>query len=376
MNHFLNPQRQNFRIERRQSLPVIITGFSMNRSSSLILGASSIEDEAAEQQQQQRRRKLSAGTLDFSSMNFFSTITFPRSNNLLNVTTTPLAPIKTCGNLTNFERQNQQQQHSATNNQMLQNINHSSVIDIIREEANNDEANETDDDAMNQGFITDDKETDLSNVCNTIRRSFSQRRKSLPTFLSINPTTIATASDKNESKHRRNSIDIARSSQKSLRVKPRKKVNNALNRAFIFDKENDKLEYYDKILLSEDEINMSDVFEEEESGPKYDKILYLPKVVDDKNIDYKKKYQQLQQKYLKREERIADVKKLILEDKSKSEILQRLNGILSCKVLVSSRTESDANDFSEQSRPTSASDTIRDLEKEFEKLKLNIDKEK
>uniref|UniRef100_A0AC34FIS6 Uncharacterized protein n=1 Tax=Panagrolaimus sp. ES5 TaxID=591445 RepID=A0AC34FIS6_9BILA len=402
----------------------------MNRSSSMIIADEPYPSQPA-------RRKVSADAFDFSRMDFFATLNSLRSNNFLNVTAlAPIRTGS--GNFTNFQQlppqqsqpqprqppphppavpaaltvengiiqnarrsstsdddcviidlppqQSQPQQrqtppHPAVSaaltveNGIIQNAHRSTtsdddcvIIDVIQEEE--EENPDESDDALNRGFIVDDNESDLSNVCNAIRKSI-QRRKSLPNFLSINPT-VAAASDDHESIQRRNSIDVARS-QKSSRSKRQAKVSDALNRAFINDKENDKFEHYDKIVLEEAEINMSDVFEEEEGREsKYDKILYLPKTVDDKNLDYKKMYHQLQQKYYKREERIADVKKLIMEGKSSQEVLQRLNGILTFKDSASSGN--DANVHLEQSRPTSVSDTIGDLEKEFEKLKVNLEK--
>uniref|UniRef100_A0AC35G2L3 Uncharacterized protein n=1 Tax=Panagrolaimus sp. PS1159 TaxID=55785 RepID=A0AC35G2L3_9BILA len=196
----------------------------------------------------------------------------------------------------------------------------------------------------------------------------------MPTFLSINPTTIAAS--------RRNSFDVVRS-QKSVK---RTKSNDFLNKAFINDKENDKLEYYDKIVEEEDENELSDVFEVEEK--RYERVLYLPKAVEDSDIDYKKKYQQLLQKYQKREERIADVKKLIMEGKSKTAVIQRLNGILthqkpvSCVKKVGS--EEDTVNVSQTEHPSlfasssspRPSDTIENLEKEIERLKVNMEEEK
>uniref|UniRef100_A0A914PCE6 Uncharacterized protein n=1 Tax=Panagrolaimus davidi TaxID=227884 RepID=A0A914PCE6_9BILA len=93
------------------------------------------------------------------------------------------------------------------------------------------------------------------------------------------------------------------------------------------DKENDKLEYYDKI-VEEDENELSDVFKVEEKR--------LPKAVVDSEIDYKKKYEQLYHECQKRGERIDDVKKFIMEGKSRKDVHQRLNGILTHQKPVSS----------------------------------------
>uniref|UniRef100_A0A914PJK5 Profilin n=1 Tax=Panagrolaimus davidi TaxID=227884 RepID=A0A914PJK5_9BILA len=182
--------------------------------------------------------------------------------------------------------------------------------------------------AMNESVSPENEEVDA-----TLSKRIFHRRESLPTFLSINPTTIA-ASAYAEGKPRRNSIDVGRS-QKSLQIKKYStKSNDFLNTAFINDKENDKLEYYDIIVEEEDENELSDVFEVEEK--RYERVLYLPKAVEDSDIDYKKKYQQLYQKYQKREERIADVIKLIMEGKSRDDVLQRLRGILTHQKPVSS----------------------------------------
>uniref|UniRef100_A0A914PJW9 Uncharacterized protein n=1 Tax=Panagrolaimus davidi TaxID=227884 RepID=A0A914PJW9_9BILA len=292
---------------RRQSLPSL-TSYSMINTS-----LTNADELPPPQQPRFSLRKFSADTLDFSSMDYFSSMNLSSSSNNVN---NPgiLAPIKTGAAALMPTISGESERGNGDTNE------HNRSSTMIKEE---DE--ETDDDDLNQGFIVEDKDIDFSNVLNCIRKTIFHRRESLPTFLSINPTTIA-ASANIEGKSRRNSIDVVRS-QKSLQIKKcSTKSNDFLNKAFTNDKENDKFEYYDKIVEEEAENELSDVFEVEEK--RYERVLYLPKAVEGSDVDYKKKYEQLYQKYQKREERIADVKKLIMEGKSKKDVLQRLNGIL------------------------------------------------
>uniref|UniRef100_A0A914Q3S8 Uncharacterized protein n=1 Tax=Panagrolaimus davidi TaxID=227884 RepID=A0A914Q3S8_9BILA len=355
---------RNHESRRRQSLPSL-TSYSMINTS-----LTNADELPPPQQPRFSLRKFSADTLDFSSMDYFSSMNLSSSNNVNNHGI--LAPVKTGATALMPTISGESERGNGDTH------GHNRSSAIIKEE---DE--ETDDD-LNQGFIVEDKDVDFSNVLSCIRKSIFHRRESLPTFLSINPTTIA-ASANIEGKSRRNSIDVVRS-QKSLQIKKcSTKSNDFLNKAFINDKENDKLEYYDKIVEEEDENEHSDVFEVEEK--RYERVLYLPKAVEDSEIDYKKKYEQLLQKYQKREERIADVKKLIMEGKSKKDVLQRLNGILTHQKPVSSvkkvAVEKDTVNVSQIEHPSlfatssspEPSDTIDDLEKEFERLKVNMEEE-
>jgi hypothetical protein len=214
-------------------------------------------------------------------------------------------------------------------------------------------------DEFNEGFIND-SDNEHSQLFNFFRKPF-HRRQSLPEFSSVNQDLGG------KQQQRKYSID---SMLPSLRIKKYSNVKPSANLIQAGgEHQTEKLKHYDKVV---EEYKTFTAYGE----PLYDQISYIPKPVKDDEVDWKKKFELLQRKYQKREVRIKEVKMLIMNNRSREEVLRCLDGILACLSNADTAKLKTTDVLQHECPLPEPSDTLNDFEMEFARLKANLAKEK